>query len=170
VKRQALVLEQASSGSALVALQQSTSCERCRQAGGCVARFVDDTSVCSALHIACATDIPVREGQHVIVEIEENGSGWLWTVFGAFGIPLFFMLLACATASFLTARVGITAGEAPGAAAELSIALASALGLAGGIFAWRFIAPLALGRAQRSFFLHSARIVSIIPLSERPPR
>jgi len=170
VKRQALVLDQVSSGSTRVALQQSTSCERCSQAGGCIAGLVDDSSVCSALHISCVTDFPVREGQSVIVEIEENGSGWLWSVLGAVGIQLFSMLLAGATASVVTARIGTTAGETPGAAAELSIALAAALGLAGGIFAWRLIAPLALERAQRSFFLHTARIVTIIPLSERPPR
>lgn len=102
-----------------------------------------------------------------MVEFDDSGSSWLWLVFGLFGLPLMGMLVACAFAVALTGQMQHITGHDVAAlsqhAGQLIEIVAAALGLSGGFFAWRLLAPQARAVAQHSLCLQSARIVAINP-------
>lgn len=154
----------------LVEFDGISQCQRCRTGKGCGAVLADSGHSGVRMRIATTPDLVISDGSPVLVEIDEQGSGWLWPVFGAYGLPLAGMLLATGSA---TAIVG---GIVPHSDNNAFLALAEVLtilsaigGLAAGLFAWRQLAPRALACAGRSLCLHSARIVAINPSSEREP-
>lgn len=111
------------------------------------------------LWVTCKESVHAVAGQNVVLEIDEQGSGWLLAVCAAYGLPLLglLMLTALATGIAGTASVG----------AELFIIVSALIGLCGGILAWRQLSPSLLARAERSLCLRSARIVAMYPSTEK---
>ena len=147
-------------GTVRVVLDEISHCQRCSRGHGCGMRS-DQTSGRVAgdsvgnLQLACTSDIMVQADQQVLIEIEEQGSAWLWSVFGAYGLPLLGMILATVlTTAFATSDF-----------AEIFVILAAAAGLLAGIWLWRRVSSWALVCADSSLCLQSARIVDVVPYS-----
>lgn len=172
-----------STGAAFVELDTLSQCARCKRGEGCgsVSFNAQGSSItvrvesanCQLLH---ETDKPIANehskavGQAVLVEIDDSGSDWLWPVLGAYGLPLFFMLLTTGLTSLLTSMM--LAGDSVNTAnhwAEVVVLASAGLGLYGGVFAWRWLSSghfsYLLTNAERSLCLQSARIVAINPSS-----
>lgn len=168
MKRQARILACDGSGKALVEIDSISQCRRCSRAQGCGAGMLATGQ--TGLQLWINTDKPQRAipGQAVLVEIDDSGSGWLWPVFGAYGLPLAGLLSLTTVASYLTTFMA-EPDKLSSAVAELMIVASAAAGLCGGIVAWRRVAPRVLARAERSLCLQTARIVGMQPSTEREP-
>ena len=154
----------------LVELDSISQCQRCQSGKGCGAVLADSGQPGVRVRIVKTPNLVVREGSSVLVEIDEQGSDWLWPVFGAYGLPLVGMLVTTGLVSTVMGKIMPSSGTGSlTAAAELLIVFSAIAGLAGGIFAWRHLTPRALACATRSLCLHSARIVAVNPSSEREP-
>lgn len=137
--------------SALIELDSVSQCLRCSRGEGCGAMMLNSQADGVQFWVTIATErAQLVNGQSVTLEIDDQGSGWLWSVFAAYGLPLMGMLLATALSTLLIGN-------------ELLVAVSAVVGLCGGIFAWRQVAPAILSRACRGLCLHSARIVSMSP-------
>ncbi len=166
-----------SSGATLVELDSQSQCLRCQRGKGCGAVWFDPQRPGVTLRIETPVGSPAPSlpgasvGQSVVVEIDDSGSAWLWPVVAAYGLPLFGMLTATGITSSITgvlASADSAALAAPGR--ELVVLLSAALGLYGGILAWKKLSSSYFRRvlvnAERSLCLQSARIVAINPSSE----
>ena len=135
-------------------------------AGSFVGPSVNSAQAGVRLQVGVLPGLPVSDGQKVIVDIDEHGSDWLWSVSGAYGLPLAGLLLATGLA---TAFTGSDSARLTAMQAELAVVLGALGGLAGGIFAWRTMASRVLTCVARSLCLQSARIVAISPTLPREP-
>jgi hypothetical protein len=108
----------------------------------------------------------VAPGDHVIIDVpESDGSGWLWLVLAAFGLPTLGIVLGACLPFAVWAiqpdlRVSGTFLGIP--ATEWVVALAAALGLAGGVLAWRRTAPVLDRLTTHSVCLDSARTIRLL--------
>ncbi|MFK7996966.1 MAG: SoxR reducing system RseC family protein [Granulosicoccus sp.] len=172
MKRQAWVVDASAPDKTLVELDSVNQCQRCSRGEGCGAIMLNSEHSGVQLWVTGSGDTNVMSGQPVLVEIDEQGSGWLLPVFAAYGLPLLGLLCSTMLATALSGnlfRTPAAQGVEP-ATAELFIVLSALAGLCGGIFAWRQLASGILARAERSLCLRSARIVGMHPSSAREPR
>ncbi|MEE9320584.1 MAG: SoxR reducing system RseC family protein [Granulosicoccus sp.] len=150
----------------LVELDAKVACRRCASGAGCGAGRLSPDSRAIQIHVQ--DRLGVVPGDLVIIDVPEgDGSGWLWLVLAAFSLPTLGIVLGASLPYALWAILpgmrisGIILGLP---AAEWAVALAAAAGLAGGVLAWRKVAP-ALGRlATHSVCLDSARTIRILQL------
>ena len=156
-------------GRIAVALDDTSECIRCQRGEGCGQGIgagllsLNQTRVqpqLSCLSDVELDDIDVCTDQQVLVDLGDQGSGWLWPVFGAYGLPLAGMILATAVISSLSTP----------AWAEFLAILGAIGGLWAGIWAWRRISSRVLISVERSLCLQSARIVGVVPSTNREPR
>ncbi|MFK7857844.1 MAG: SoxR reducing system RseC family protein [Granulosicoccus sp.] len=163
MRRQARVVDTGAGGPgrALVELDTVGQCQRCSRGEGCGAALFDPQQAKIRLWVESDEKSSAFVGQQVMLEIDEQGSGWLWPVFGAYGLPLSGLLVATAASTASTADASDFA--------ELFVVLSALAGLFGGIFAWRQVAPGVLARAERSLCLRSARIVATYSSSATYP-
>lgn len=170
MRREATLIGVDASGKAVVQLDNVSQCRRCSRGQGCGAAmsgsFESSKPQGVRLHAQITSQLPLSAGQKVLIDIDEHGSGWLWSVFGAYGLPLTGLLLATGLATALTAS---GSGGRADLSAELVVVLSALGGLAGGIFAWRALASRVLTCVERSLCLQSARIVAISPSLPREP-
>jgi len=161
VRHQARVLHDATAGtSAWVSLDGVAACQRCASGQGCGAGLFNQGS--RPVRLECHTPDAVLANQAVVVEHETGGSGWLWMVAGAYGLPTSGMLVSCLLADAFLPGSG-SSGSPPGVPGtrEWLTGLLSLAGLAGGVIAWRCLAPFMTGWAQTGPCLQSARIVAV---------
>ena len=156
-------------GKVAVALDDTSECIRCQRGEGCgqgmgagllslnQARVQPQLSCLSEIEL---NEIDVSTHRQVLVDVGERGSGWLWPVFGAYGLPLAGMILATAVLSSVSTP----------AWAELLALFGAIGGLFAGIWAWRCISSRVLTSVERSLCLQSARIVGVVPSANREPR
>lgn len=170
MRREATLIGVEASGKAIVQLDNVSQCLRCSRGQGCGAGISGSLEGPEPqgiqLHAQITNHLPLSEGQQVLIDIDEHGSGWLWSVVGAYGLPLTGLLLATGLATALTAS---GSGGRADISAELVVVLSALSGLAGGIFAWRALASRVLTCVERSLCLQSARIVTISPSFQREP-
>lgn len=170
MRREATLIDFDAAGNAVVELDNVSQCLKCSRGEGCGAAIAGalpgSRQQGLRLQVGITTQFAVREGQKVIIDIDEPGAGWLFSVFGAYGLPLAGLLLATGFATVLTDSGSV---NGPVTSAELVVVLSALGGLAGGIFAWRAMASRVLTCVERSLCLQSARIVAISPSSQREP-
>lgn len=170
MRREATLIGVDATGKAVVQLDNVSQCLRCSRGQGCGAgisgSFESSGPRGVQLQARITTRLPLSAGQKVLIDIDEHGSGWLWSVFGAYGLPLTGLLLATGLATALTAP---GSGGQADISTELVVVLSALSGLAGGIFAWRALASRVLTCVERSLCLQSARIVAISPSFQREP-
>jgi len=161
VRHQARVLQDATAGtSAWVSLDGVSACQRCANGQGCGAGLFNQGS--RPVQFECYTSDAVLAEQAVVVEHEDGGSGWLWMVGGAYGLPTVSMLAACLLAdAFLPGSSSSGSVPSVPGAREWLTGLLSLAGLAGGVIAWRSLTPFMMGWAQTGPCLQSARIVAV---------
>ena len=156
-------------GRVAVALDDTSECVRCQRGEGCGqgigAGLLSLNQARVKPQLSCLSEIGLNElevstDQQVLVDISDQGSAWLWPVFGAYGLPLAGMILATAVLSSLSSP----------ASAEILVLLGAVGGLWAGIWAWRRISSRVLTSVERSLCLQSARIVGVIPSTNREPR
>ena len=181
-------------GRVAVALDDTSECTRCQRGEGCgqgiAASLLTLNQARVTPQLSCLCDIELRDiepgdnelsdnglsdngfsdnelsdseactQQQVLVDISDQGSAWLWPVFGAYGLPLAGMILATAVVSALSTP----------ASAEFLHLIAAIGGLWAGIWVWRRISLRVLTSVERSLCLQSARIVGVVPSTNREPR
>jgi hypothetical protein len=110
----------------------------------------------------CLTERPVCIGEELVVEFDDSGSQWLWLVCGAYGLPTAGLMLATIIAGFYLPDLPGAASLQSTAAGfrDLLLAAAALTGLAGGVIAWRMIAPRVFLRLEKQLGMQSGRIVS----------
>lgn len=151
MKREARIIDSGAADITLVELDAVSQCQRCSRGEGCGAAMLDSRQSGIQLWVASDADpSTLVNGQKVLLEIDEQGSGWLWAVFAAYGCPLVGLMLSTG----LSTALGYS---------ELIVAISAAAGLCGGIFAWRQLAPRIIARTCRGLCLQSARIVAMHP-------
>lgn len=148
-------------GAAMVQLDGVDSCQRCSRGEGCGAQLALLNNAAPCFKVHCNTGLTVVPGQSVSVEIDEQGSGWLWFVFGAYGLPLAGMLLFTAAGSVFLHSSSAYATSASLLMSELIIVAMALIGLAAGVMVWRRVAARVLAGVEHSLCLSSARIVAI---------
>ena len=146
---------------ARVEVEGVTGCRRCANGQGCGAGiFAHGTK---SIQLECKTSQLVSKNQQVMIQIDDTGSRWLWLVAGAYGLPTLGLIGATALASFLLPALQVhtdTVTES-GQWREALIAAAALIGLAGGVFAWRYVSPVVIARLEKGLCLQSARIVAV---------
>lgn len=165
MKRLARALESGAGGAVVeVEITGASGCARCARGQGCGAGIFNQGS--APVRLNCLTEHSVQVGDELIIEFEEEGAHWLWLVCGAYGLPTVSLMAA----TFVTSLY--LSGDAPGQAAsgafrDLVLAAAALTGLAGGVIAWRMIAPRVLLPLQKQLDLQSGRIVAtaVVPLN-----
>lgn len=165
MKHRARVLSDASD-TAWVEVEGLSGCQRCANGQGCGAGvFAHGTR---SIQLECATTERVALNQQVIIEVDDAGSHWLWLVAGAYGLPTLGLLAATLAATYLLPDArefgGIVFSESANWR-EALVAASALLGLAGGVFAWRYVSPKVIARLERGLCLQSARIVAVDNLS-----
>ena len=170
MRHQARVLQDAIAGStATVALEGVSACQRCARGEGCGAGLFNQQG--QPVHVDCQTPLTVLAEQSVIIEHEDGDASWLWAVAGAYGLPTLGLLLACLLATLLLPIEPASETRFGGAAPrDWLIGVSSLAGLAGGLIAWRKLAPLILARIRTGPCLQSARIVAVDQSSLTPSR
>ena len=168
MRREATLIDLDDAGHAVVELDNVSQCLKCSRGEGCGAfiagPYHGSEQQGLRLQVGITAQLPVREGQKVVIDIDEQGAGWLLSVFAAYGLPLAGLLLATGLATVFTGSGSV---NGPVTSAEWVVALSAFGGLAGGIFAWRAIASRVLTCVERSLCLQSARIVAISPSLQR---
>ena len=168
MKHRARVLQDASAGSlAQVAIDGVSACQRCANGEGCGAGLFNQGI--QSVQLECRTVQAVRAQQTVMVEHDDADSGWLWVVAGAYGLPTLGLLIACLLAEwFLPVSAVVTNHPVLPGPREWLTGLVSLLGLAGGVIAWRTVAPYTQALVQTGPCLQSARIVAVDESSLTP--
>lgn len=165
MKHRAKVLADASS-TARVQVEGMSACQRCAKGHGCGAGIFSQGT--NSIELECATERPVVRDQLVTIEVDDTGSNWLWLVAGAYGLPTLGMLTATILSSFFLPSAALPESatiDNSGLWREAVVAGSALVGLAGGVFAWRYLAPKLVARLNLSLCLQSARIVAIDNLS-----
>lgn len=148
----------------LVELDAKVACRRCAGGGGCGAGRLPAGSKAIRIHVQ--DQLGVAPGDHVIVDVpESDGSDWLWLVLAAFSLPTLGIVLgACLPYAVWAILPDMrVSGTLLGiSATEWVVALAAASGLAGGVLAWRRIAPVLDRLTTNSVCLDSARTIRIL--------
>lgn len=167
MRREATLVSVDTAGHAVVELDPVSQCLRCSRGQGCGAAIAGAFGVAGEqgvrLTIQQADSARFKAQQKVLVEIDEQGSGWLMAVFGAYGLPLAGLLMASALA---TAFIESGMSHLSPGLKDLLVLLSAIAGLGGGIFASRTLESHVLACAGRSLCLQSARIVGTCPLAE----
>lgn len=146
--------------SASVRIQTASQCARCARGQGCGAGIFSQGV--AAVHIHCLSEHVVRSGDQVVVEFEEGDSTrWLGLVAGAYGLPTAGLILSTLTAGWALDQWPQLAWLQTDAWQDLCLSMAALAGLAGGVLAWRKLAPVLLRRADAGRCLRSGRIVAI---------
>lgn len=155
------MLHNASAGSlAQVAIDGVSACQRCANGKGCGAGLFNQGI--QVVQLECRTEQALQARQSVVIEHDDADSGWLWVVAGAYGLPTLGLLAACLLAEwFLPVSVVVTSHLVLPGAREWLTGLISLLGLAGGVIAWRTVAPYTQVLVQTGLCLQSARIVAV---------
>lgn len=119
------------------------------------------------MQLRCLSELAVSVGDDVIVEFDDGDSRWVWLLAGAYGLPTVGLVLATMVAALLLPDETVTsaAGLAgDGIMAALSRdalqGLAAVFGLAGGLIAWRYLAPRVSTHLETSLCLDTGRIVA----------
>lgn len=144
---------------ASVEIQSASQCARCARGQGCGAGIFNQGV--AAVQLSCLSDCVVRAGDEVVVEFEDDESShWLYLVMVAYGLPTAGLLLTVVAASLLLQHLPQLAALSA-AHQDLLLAIAALVGLAGGVFAWRMLAPDLLRRTDAGRCLQSGRIVAV---------
>lgn len=141
-----------------------SDCARCARGQGCGAGIFNQGM--APVRLNCLTDCSVEAGEDLVVEFEDAGSRWLWLVCGAYGLPTAGLMAATFIAShYWPAEVHPQALSSE--IRDLVLAAAALSGLAGGVIAWRVMAPGVLLRLKKRLGLQSGRIVAAgtVPLN-----
>jgi len=167
VRREATLVSIDTAGRAVVVLAPVSQCLRCNRGQGCGAAIAGAFGVAGEqgvrLTIHQADSARFKAQQKVLVEIDEQGSGWLLAVFGAYGLPLAGLLV---TSALATAFIEFSMSHLSPNLKDLLVLLCAIAGLAGGIFASRVLESRLLACAGLSLCLQSARIVGTSPLAK----
>ncbi len=161
----ARALQSGSGGNVIqVEITAASHCARCARGQGCGVGIFNQGM--APVRLNCLTDYPVEAGDELMVEFEDAGSAWLWLVCGAYGLPTAGLMAATLiTSHFLPAE--IMSQSVSGGLRDLVLAAAALSGLAGGVIAWRVMAPRVLLRLKKRLGLQSGRIVAAgtVPLN-----
>ena len=136
-----------------VILNKTAACHQCARGSGCGAGLL--TLGQRGVELQCRTDQSVSRGQRVMIELDEPDSHWLLVVLLAFGLPLLGLGFGMAAGSGSAIALSIAD------TAEWPAASGAVIGLAGGVLAWRKIAPILDQRMSTGLCDNAARIVNI---------
>ena len=160
MKRSGEALETVAAGEDVtVRLASVSQCSRCAKGQGCGAGIFNQGV--AGVELSCSSEQAVTAGDEVMVEFDDDANaGWLSLVLGAYGLPTIGLLSAIVASSLVLD--GLWPSESLSLALQdLVLAVAGLTGLAGGVFAWRMIAPGLLRRTEAGRCLQSARIVAV---------
>lgn len=160
MRRDGVALDAAAAGDTVaVEIRAASQCARCARGQGCGAGIFNQGVAAVQLH--CSSDRAVEAGDEVIVEFDDDpDSGWLWLVMGAYGLPTAGLVLSTVSLGLMLEHLAPLAGLESAAYRDLLLAIAACVGLAGGVFAWRRLAPAMLERTDAGHCLQSGRIVA----------
>lgn len=160
MKRHGQVVHSVAAGEiASVRIQPFSQCARCARGQGCGAGIFNQGV--EAVELSCLSEAAVQAGDEVLIEFaDDESSDWLRLVMGAYGLPT-AGLLVMIMASNLVLQHGLPAASLSQAYQDLLQAIAAGAGLAGGVFAWRMLAPGLLRRTDAGRCLQSGRIVAV---------
>ncbi|MGQ7846280.1 SoxR reducing system RseC family protein [Granulosicoccus sp. 3-233] len=160
MRRSGLALDSVEAGElASVQIHAPSQCMRCARGQGCGAGIFNQGV--AAVQLSCLSERAVEAGDEVLVEFEgAENANWLRLVLGAYGLPTGGLLLAIVTSSLALERA-LPAASLSLAQQDLLLAIAGLTGLAGGVFAWRMLAPGMLRRSDAGHCLRSGRIVAV---------
>lgn len=160
MRRSGTVLDAVSAGEAAnVEIHAASQCARCASGKGCGAGIFNQGI--AAVQIQCQNDRLLQPGDEVVVEFEgEENSRWLAVVLGAYGLPTAGLVLSTLVAGWMIQEATPFSAMQSAAWQDLLLSIAAIAGLAGGVFAWRKLAPAMLRRADAGRCLRSGRIVA----------
>jgi len=161
MKHRGRVLADATS-TAWVEVEGIGGCQRCAKGRGCGAGVFGQSA--QSIRIECKTSAQLRQDQQVVIEVDDSGSSWLWLVAAAYGLPTLGLIAATLIATLFLSSGPWSVGDVPSTAQswrEALIVLAALAGLAGGVFAWRYLSPMLIARLEKGLCLQSARIVAV---------
>ncbi len=118
------------------------------------------------VRLSCLTEHSVAVGEELVVEFDDGGAHWLWLVCGAYGLPTAGLMAATVITS-LYLQGDAFSQTISGGLRDLLLAAAALVGLAGGVIAWRMMAPRVLLRLEKRLGLQTGRIVAAgtVPLN-----
>lgn len=164
MRRSARALESGAAGTMVnVQLTRPSGCARCARGQGCGAGVFNQNM--AAVQLSCHTARSVSVGEELVVELEDTGAHWLWLVCGAYGLPLAGLMAATFIMS-LNLPVDASPHFLSGGQRDLVLATAALAGLAGGVIAWRTIAPRVLSHLETRLGLQTGRIVAAVTVPE----
>ncbi len=133
------VTEHLSEGQIRVIVTPAEACARCASARGCGLGL----GSAAPIQLNCEVDgaLPAV-GDAVAVDAGIEGSGWLLVVAAGYGLPTLGLLGGVVIGASMPAML---AGLTP----DLAAACGGSLGLAGGVLAWRLLAPYVVVRSVR---------------------
>ncbi len=165
MKRSARALESGARGTVVeVEIIGPSGCARCARGQGCGAGIFNQGM--APVRLICLSEYPVNAGEELVVEFDDGGAHWLWLVCGAYGLPLAGLMAATVITSFYLPGEAFSQ-TVSGALHDLVLAAAALLGLAGGVIAWRMVAPRVLLHLEKQLGLQTGRIVAAgtVPLN-----
>ncbi len=166
MRRPARALESGAKGTVVeVEITPASNCARCARGQGCGAGMFNQGM--APVRLSCLTEYSVEKGEQLVVEFDDEESQWLWLVCGAYGLPTAGLMMA----TFITSQY--LPGEAlaqtlSSGLRDLVLAAAALSGLAGGVIAWRMMAPQVLLRLEKRLGLQSGRIVAAGTVLQNP--
>ncbi len=165
MRRSAQALESGAKGTVVeVEINSQSGCARCARGQGCGAGIFSRGM--APVRLSCLSEHPVNAGEQLVIEFDEGGAHWLWLVCGAYGLPTAGLIAATVITSFYLPGDGISQAIS-GGLRDLVLAAAALLGLAGGVIAWRMMAPQVLLHLEKQLGLQTGRIVAAgtVPLN-----
>ncbi|MFK7892531.1 MAG: SoxR reducing system RseC family protein [Granulosicoccus sp.] len=144
---------------AWVQIESLGSCRQCARGAGCGVSVLSSSA--PGVQLLCASPVPVAEFDEVMVNIDEPAASWLPLVACAYGLPLTGLLLGTLFGTYLAGAFS----DSWSMMQETFSLSGAAVGLFGGLFAWRKAStPLGLW-AKTGLCLDTARIVAVGPES-----
>ncbi len=145
--------------SAIIRIEPASQCSRCAKGQGCGAGIFNQGA--AGIELTCSSEQAITAGDEVVVEFDDDAhAGWLWLIFGAYGLPTLGLVTTIMASSLVLDDLWPSSSMSL-ALQDLFMAIAGLVGLAGGVIAWRKLAPGLLRRTEAGRCLQSARIVAV---------